>query len=177
MQIHEFSQHEVLDDGRPVLVRAIRPDDKDALLEAFSRLSKISAFFRFFREKRTLTPRELEYFTEVDFTTHVAIGVGLLNGEEMTPIAIGRYIVDEDDPQTAEIALTVDDAHQGLGVGSLMLRHLRRIALASGIEEFNGVLLADNQRAMRVLKRSGLPLQTRFEADVIEIRLTLRDDP
>ena len=144
----------MLDDGSPVVVRAIRPEDKPALLAAFSRLSKESVHSRFFRAKQSLSSKALDYFTQGDFDRHVAIGVGLTEAEQEIPIGIGRYIVCHPDRQSAEIAITVDDDYQGIGVGSLLLKHLCHIAKEKGIQTFRATVFADNDRMMRCFSRS-----------------------
>lgn len=176
MEIQSYLMNEVLDDGSPVVVRAIRPDDKSALSNAFARLSMESAHSRFFRAKHKLSARELEYFTEVDFVKHVAIGVGLLQSDNVLPVGIGRYIVSDADTKTAEIALTVDDEYQGIGVGSLLLKHLCQIADANGLEYISATVLATNDRMMHVFQRSQLPTRQFKDAEVIEVTLALKKD-
>src|SRR5512143_2691601 len=58
-----------LRDGTPAVVRAIRPEDKDALRWGFGHLSPHAIYHRFFQAKRELTDTDLQYLTEVDFVT------------------------------------------------------------------------------------------------------------
>jgi len=168
-----YCNQAVLDDGSPVLVRAIHPADKPSLIEAFSSLDVESVRTRFFRDKKSLSSEELEYFTEVDFVNHVAIGIGLLEEEQTLPIGIGRYIVDIDQPKSAEIALTVDEMYRGIGVGTLLLEHLREIARANGIEKFYAVMSAENEKMLHVFQRSQLPLHTAFTDTVMEVDIDI----
>ncbi len=168
-----YRERDVLDDGSVVLVRAIRPDDRVSLNEAFSRLSSASVRARFFRHRTSLSSKELEYFTKVDFVNHVAIGVGLLEEEQTFPIGIGRYVVDAERPKSAEFALTVDDACQGIGVGSLMLKHLSEIARNSGIEKLHGTLLSANKRMLHALQRTQLPFNTVSSEGVVEVTIDI----
>ena len=85
-----YSQRDRLLDGRPVLVRAIRPEDKAMLREGFRRLSPQSVYLRFFQAKKELSEAELRYLTEVDFQSHVALLVIL--DEEGPELGIGRTI-------------------------------------------------------------------------------------
>ena len=174
MNIQTYNKKEVLVDGSSVVVRAIKPEDKSALREAFSELSIESICARFFQRKQSLSVQELEYFTEVDFVNHVAIGVGLLHGGQTVPIGIGRYIVNRSDPAAAEIALTVDDDYQGIGVGSLLLKHLSHIARNSGIERLYATVFATNDRMMHVFRRSRLPVQQSTNSGLIEVTLALK---
>ncbi len=173
MQICKYSTNETLRDGSVVVVRAIQPDDKLALETALSRLSEESTYSRFFGAKRSFSDQELVYFTELDFVNHVAIGVGLLQGEHARPIGVGRYIVDPSDPKAAEIGLTVDDIYQGIGVGTLLLKHLSIIAKDSGLERLCATVLGTNEHMMHLLQRSGFRMQTHAGAGWVEVTLTL----
>jgi hypothetical protein len=63
----EAEGHELtLRDGTEAVVRPIRPDDKQALLDGFNRLSKQSVYRRFLTPMETLGPSQLAYLTEVD---------------------------------------------------------------------------------------------------------------
>jgi RimJ/RimL family protein N-acetyltransferase len=171
--LNTFCEHDTLDDESEVLVRAIHPDDRLLLSEAFSRLSGESILSRFFWKKQSLSCEELHYFTEVDFTSHVAIGIGLLEKGKTFPIGIGRYIVDADHPNSAEIALTVDEMYQGIGVASLMLKHLCAIARANNIEEFHATILSGNDKMIHVLDRSRLPLQIVSEEGALDVTIDI----
>jgi len=49
-----------LKDGVTVTIRAIRPDDKAGIFEAFRNLQPESIYSRFFYQKKTLTDDETE---------------------------------------------------------------------------------------------------------------------
>src|SRR3954447_26351666 len=56
-----------LADGAEVIVRPVEPSDAPLLLEAFAEhFSEQSRYQRFLATKRTLSPRELAYFTDID---------------------------------------------------------------------------------------------------------------
>ena len=105
--------------------------------------------------KHEPSPKELIYFTEVDFAEHVALVA--IAEEEGLVIGVGRYIVcDAVAPmRAAEISFAVDDAHQGLGIATILLRHLANIARAAAIVEFRASVLSGNQKMLRVLAQSG----------------------
>src|SRR5215469_11266882 len=54
-----YSALEILRDGTTILIRAIRPDDKQRLLQHFQGLSAQSVYYRFFGIKRSLTECDL----------------------------------------------------------------------------------------------------------------------
>lgn len=164
-----------LRDGRPVWLRAIAPADRDALRQGLRHLSPESAYHRFFRPKHDLTESELDFFTKVDFRNHVALVALLEEHGQRTPVGTARYIVEhpEAGAGSAEIAFAVDDAHQGLGVGTVLLRHLAWIARANGLPRFHASVLGDNRSMLAVFAKCGLPLQTRFADGVVDVTLEL----
>jgi GNAT superfamily N-acetyltransferase len=167
-----YSQRDRLLDGRPVLVRAIRPEDKAILREGFHRLSPQSIYLRFFQAKKELNEAELRYLTEVDFESHVALLAILDEEGPELGIGVGRYIV-EPGTRSAEVAFTVDEIHHGLGVGTLLLMHLARIARGQGLEEFRAYVLAENRAMLEVFENAGFPLERRLEGNVIVATLGL----
>lgn len=169
-----YAAEERLSDGRPVLLRAIRPDDKAALQEAMGRLGPESAYWRFLQAKRRLSDGELAYYTEVDFRSHVALVAVVRESGRDLIVATSRYLVDPAAAvPTAEVAFTVDDAHQGLGLGTLFLRHLALLARRAGIRRFRASVLAGNRRMLEVFARSGLPLETGQSGETVECRMEL----
>jgi GNAT superfamily N-acetyltransferase len=167
-----YSQEDRLLDGRPVLLRAIRPEDKTELLAAFHRLSPESVYLRFFQAKKELSDEELRYLTELDFESHVALLAIVEEGGVSRGIGVGRYIV-EPETRSAEVAFTVDETHHGLGVGTLLLKHLARIARSHGLEEFRAYVLAENRMMLEVFEHAGFPLERRLEGNVIVATMSL----
>lgn len=171
--VRAWASAERLLDGRTVLIRAIRPGDKQALADGFQRLSDESVYHRFFSSRRGLSRSELEYLTEIDFVNHVALLAVLEEEGRELAVGVGRYIVPAADPGLGEVALTVDDGHQGLGIGTLLLRHLGAIGQSRGIREFRADVLPDNRQMMRVLEKCGFGLRTRTSAGLVSVSLSL----
>jgi hypothetical protein len=62
-----FEAVETLRDGRPVKIRALRPDDRAGPLAAVNRSNAQSLYRRLFSPTHDFTPKEIAYFTDVDF--------------------------------------------------------------------------------------------------------------
>ena len=78
-----FEARETLRNGASVKIRAVRPTDKAAVVEAFGKLEPESVYTRFFQAKGALSKRELKAATEVDFEKVVAMVVtAKVEGEE-----------------------------------------------------------------------------------------------
>jgi RimJ/RimL family protein N-acetyltransferase len=83
----------------------------------------------------------------------------------------GRYIGSQ--PGSAEVAFTVEDAHQGRGIASLLLRHLVKMARAAGLKELFAEVLPDNAPMLKVFERSGLPMTRKRGRDAVHVTLRL----
>ena len=175
-----YATDALLRDGGSIHIRAIRPDDKQRLLDLFERLSSRSVYFRFFQTKQRLTDEELRYFTELDFTRDVALVATLQAGQEEHIIGVGRYfrIQENGQPTTrAEVAFTVADAHQGRGVGTLLLEHLAAIARRQGIDTFEAYVLGENNRMLEVFAASGFTVQRALDTGVFHVAFPTADTP
>lgn len=166
-----YAATETLRDGLHVEIRALRQDDRAELLAAVDRTSLESLYSRFFSVKRYFTEREADYFLNIDFVDHVAL-VAVVE-EAGRPVIVGgaRYIVLR--PGTAEVAFTVVDKYQGLGVGTALMRHLAGIARGAGLRTLVADVLPGNEAMLKVFAKSGLSLKISREPDVVGVALTL----
>jgi len=162
---------EVLRDGRRITIRALRPQDREALIEAFARTGDESRYRRFFTSKRSLGEGEVKFFVEVNFTTHVALVAELQEAGRPIIAGGGRYVVCA--PRSAEVAFMIDDPHQGLGIGSLLMRHLVACARSAGLETLVAEVLSGNSAMLKVFEHAGLAVQTRREAGVLHLDMRL----
>jgi RimJ/RimL family protein N-acetyltransferase len=167
----KYSATERLRDGRELEVRALRPADRAGLLAAFDRSSVESRYRRFFAPKRTFSEKEIDFYLNIDFVSHVALVATLEEGGKPVIVGGARYIVAE--PGRAEISFAVDDPHQGLGIATRLLRHLVAIARASAMKEFFAEVLLENAPMLKVFERSGLTMTTRRDAGVVHVTLAL----
>jgi GNAT superfamily N-acetyltransferase len=143
-----------LPDGTRVLFRAIRADDKERLAEGFEALSTEARYTRFFRPMTRLRESQLAYLTEVDGRDHVAwVAVGV--DEPSRGIGVGRWIRLVDEPEVAEVAITVIDEFQHLGIGRTLLWLAARSAVELDVRAFRTWMLGGNRAALGLLKGLG----------------------
>jgi ribosomal protein S18 acetylase RimI-like enzyme len=162
---------ETLRDGRSVTIRALKPEDRSAMLSAVGRVSAQSLYRRFFGPKREFTEKETDFFVNVDFVNHVAL-VAVVGAGENAVIGAGRYIVTR--PGEAELAFAVIDEYQGQGVGTALLRHLVLIAGESGIEQLVAEVLPENVPMLTVFRKSGFGVKKKSGGGVVEVVLDLK---
>jgi RimJ/RimL family protein N-acetyltransferase len=173
-----YSAQETLKNGLQVTIRAIRPDDRDALSTAFKELEERTVYLRFFGPKKEMSTRELTAATEVDFDRTVALVTCIRNGTGEKIIGVGRYVAfgSGDPPDQAEVAFTVEEDYHGLGIASLTLRHLAGIAKQKGIIQFHAEILPDNKGMLAVFNRSGFPVKQEFSEGLAHVMLSLAGD-
>ncbi|MFI0448620.1 GNAT family N-acetyltransferase [Actinomadura sp. 6N118] len=159
----------VLTDGGTAHLRPVRSDDAELLRAFYARLSPESIYYRFFSPRPQLTEREIEHFTTVDYDRRVALIATI--GDSM--VAVVRYDQLSDRPGTAEVAFLVEDAHQGRGLGAVLLEHIAAAARERGLNRFVASVLPDNRRMTRVFREAGYRAEQRFEDGVIELVLDL----
>jgi RimJ/RimL family protein N-acetyltransferase len=150
-----------------IVLRRIRPDDKDALVAGLGRLSDRSVYQRFLSPKPRLSRSELAYLTEVDFTDHYAL-VAVLAGSPQIVVGVGRWVRDTEDPAAAEVAIVIADDLQGRGVGTTLGRALADAATQRGITRFTATMLPSNMAAHRLFARLSHQLQTRRHAGGVD---------
>jgi RimJ/RimL family protein N-acetyltransferase len=143
----------VLRDGSAVLIRQVRGTDAPLLADGFARLSAASRQMRFLGVKKELSAAELRYFTDVDHHDHEALGA--LDRASGRGAGIARYIRDADDPQAAEIAITIVDDWQGRGLGTVLLAQLSDRARQEGIRRFTALADPGNVAVAALLRNAG----------------------
>lgn len=139
----------VLRDGRTAHLRPIMPEDAEGLVEFYAEVSDQSKYFRFFAPMPQLSEKDVRRFTQVDH--HDRVAFVLTVAEKITAIASYELI----EQGEAEVAFLVQDAHQGRGMGQLLLEHLAQAARENGVHRFVAEVLPENQRMLQVFHEAG----------------------
>jgi RimJ/RimL family protein N-acetyltransferase len=164
-------EHVRLRDGSTVLVRPVRPEDRELFAAGFERMSGESRYRRFMSHKKKLSDRELDFFTRLDHDRHEAIGaIDVATGEGA---GVARMHRSEDDPEVAEAAVTVVDDWQGRGLGSLLLERLTERARELGVRRFEASLFTTNKAMLHLFERLGCTRSQREGLDVLAIDVEL----
>ncbi|MEI7717309.1 MAG: GNAT family N-acetyltransferase [Mycobacterium sp.] len=129
-------------DGAELLLRPVLPGDAERFTGSGS-FSRETLYRRY--QGATPSAAGLVYLFEVDYVDHfVWVAVA---GPDGPVVADARFIRDRDDPASAEVALTVADAYQGRGIGTLLLDALAVAARVDGVGRFHARVLAENPGA------------------------------
>jgi acyl-CoA synthetase (NDP forming)/GNAT superfamily N-acetyltransferase len=158
----------VLSDGGTVHLRPIIPDDADQIVALHGRLSERTRYFRYFSPYPRMSERDLHRFSVVDHHGRVAFGAFL--GHSL--IAVGRY-ERLDVTNSAEVAFVVEDAHQGRGLGSILLEHLAAAARERGLTRFVAEVLGENGQMVRVFRDAGYRVSRAIEEGVLHLEFDI----
>lgn len=164
----EYEADVVLRDGATAHIRPIVPADAELLVSFYERVSDQSKYYRFFAPYPTLSDRDVARFTQVDYRDRLALIVVV--AVEM--IAVGRY--ERTSARDAEVAFLVEDAHQGRGLGQLLLEHLAQAAREHGITRFTAEVLPDNRKMMTVFSEAGYHVAREFEDGIMVVAFDIR---
>lgn len=144
-----------LQDGSRVLLRPVLSEDRERLKNGLALMSSESRYFRFFAYVSKLTDEQLQYFTEVDQKNHVAWIALDPSAQNLPGLGIARFIRLEEQPHLAEMALTVIDAHQQRGIGTILLGILYLMAQVNDIHVLRAMVLPENGRVCNWLNSLG----------------------
>jgi GNAT superfamily N-acetyltransferase len=173
----DYETNALLKDGGSIHIRAIRADDRARLVDHFEHLSARSVYYRFFGAKRRLTETELDTFTRLDFVDRLGLVATLLERGEERIIGVGRYAVVDPSAGTAEVAFAVADAHQGRGVGMVLLDHMAVMARGQGITAFTADVLGENNKMLEMFASSGFVATRSSEGGIVHVRFPTPEAP
>jgi GNAT superfamily N-acetyltransferase len=155
----DYFEPVVLADGRPARLLTLREDHAPELVRGFERLSDRSRYFRFLTPKRWLSDEQVRALVALDGCGQFAIAASVHTLAGWQGAAVGRLAPVPGTPNTTELAITVIDEFQHLGIGRLLLERLLAAAIERGYTRVRGEVLAENRPMLRLL-RSALPQLT-----------------
>jgi len=171
VEASRYSAPDHLRDGRPVEIRALRPDDRADMLAAIERTSMKSLQRRFFVPRRSVSELEMAFFLDIDFESHVALVAQINAAGRLAIVGGGRYVIAQ--LGQAEIAFIVVDAYQGQGIGTILMRHLIILAHDAGLKQLIAEVLPENSAMLKLLKRFSFKIVPGGSPQVVHLALRL----
>lgn len=160
----------------PVTIRPQRVDDGGRLAEFVRALSPASRYQRFHAVINDLSAPLLARLTRITPPREQALLATLATGGREIVLGEARYGEADDAIDARDVALAVDDAWQGAGIGTRMLRELMRYAQRAGVRRLTGDVLAANAPMLALARRFGFR-QRRHPTDarLVRVERTLDD--
>jgi acetyltransferase len=164
----EFVKSATLNDGTPLLLRPIKPEDEPMwfdLLRSCSRES-IYARFRYFFHWETHEVASRYCFN--DYDREIAIVAEIqLDGEQQL-LGVGRLVADPNH-ETAEYAVLISDNWQQKGLGSLLTDYCMGIAKSWEIKRVVAQTTTDNQRMIAVFQKRNFDIIPDVTGSMVEV--------
>jgi acetyltransferase len=153
--------------GGEYTIRPIHPDDAQMLQDLVHGLSAESRYYRFVSSMTELPPAMLSRLTLIDYDREmalVAIHRTRQMGEAGEPVeterivGVSRYITNPD-KASCEFSLVVADDFNGKGLGSRLMLSIMEEARDKGLDEIEGLVLANNPGMLKLMKGLGFTIK------------------
>ncbi|MDE1989670.1 MAG: GNAT family N-acetyltransferase [Betaproteobacteria bacterium] len=163
MAVHPYPAELVktiaLNDGTPVTLRPIRPEDAEMEQTFVKSLSEDTRYYRFMDALRELPRAMLVRFTQLDYSREMAIIAVVEEAGREIQIGVARYSTNPDG-ESCEFALVISDAWQGHGLGRDLMQYLMQIAATNGLKSMEGEVLAGNTAMLHLMSSLGFATTT-----------------
>ncbi|MFI1538268.1 GNAT family N-acetyltransferase [Streptomyces anandii] len=148
----------------PVTVRPAGPGDLEALSRMVGRCSPASV-----RDRMHGGTRHADLLTGIRSALLGGSGTVLVAAEGHRTVGCLELLRPSPGAPVAEMALLVEDARQGAGIGTRLVAAVPAWARGAGVRDVGFSVEAGNGRARRLLRRLGAGrLQARWEQGVVE---------
>jgi GNAT superfamily N-acetyltransferase len=132
-----------------ISTRPVRPDDVPRFYRLWPRLSPETVYRRFHSPLHRLPADVVLHLVNVDHDLREAV-VAVV-GDDV--VGVARYDRSPTDGSTAEFAVVVEDAWQGIGLGRQLLVELTDLAGRRGVRTLTASVQADNARMVWLIRR------------------------
>lgn len=165
----------LLQEGTPVTIRPIRPEDEPLMVILHQTLSEQSVYLRYFhmiKLSQRIAHERLTRLCFIDYDREMALVADYQDphtGEHQI-LGIGR-LSKSHGARAAEFALLISDAWQSKGLGTELLHLLVQIGRDEGLKCITAELLIENGAMKRVCEKVGFQLQP--AGDILRAELLL----
>ncbi len=148
----EIEEQVIFKDGVSVRFRPIKSSDEEQMRRLFYRFSDEAIYYRYFHSLHIMPHSKMQKYVNVNWKDTMSI-VGLV-GEPGLGVIVSeaRYLLDTSG-EAAEIGIIVDEKYNGLGIGTHMIKLLRKIGLKRGVKVFVADILSSNRIIMKVFRK------------------------
>jgi len=162
-----------LSDGTEILLRPVKPEDEPLVKAMLASLSEATLRERFFQSIKTITHEMLIKLCNIDYDREMTMVAEVRENGARKIIGLAGLMV-EPDFKSGEYAVVVHEQYHGKGIGYKLVDVLIGIAQEKGLEEFYGIVLADNRKMLRVCQKLGFTIRPLQEEDAVRVRLALK---
>jgi len=153
----------------------VKITDEPLLKEFFYDLSDKTIYRRFFINLLSMPHEKLQRFSVVDFNREMVILAVETDGNRESILGVGQYITD---PLSnyAEVAFTVRDDHQKMGIGTELLTYLTYLARRQGLAGFTAEVLPGNKPMLSLFGKEGFEIERKSLGGVVKLKRDFTKD-
>jgi acetyltransferase len=168
----QLEENFVMNDGRSVVMRPIRPEDEPKHYEFVSKLTQEDIRFRFFGLVKELPHDQMARLTQIDYAREMAFVAELTEDGDKQTMGVVRAVTDPDN-ETTEFSVVVRSDLKGSGLGKALMRKIIRYCKERRTRYMLGQVLRDNRRMLKFCENLGFERVGIIDDDVVELRLEL----
>jgi acetyltransferase len=154
---NQYESDWLLEDGTPVVLRPMRPEDELLVKELLENCSDQTLYFRYFRLIKVFPHSFLIRFTQNDYDREIGLAAFGIPPNPEVMMGVGRLVM-APDRSTAEFAVIVADPWHGKGLGEKLISRVIEIARDNGVKSLWGEVLAENVPMLGLVKKMGFTL-------------------
>ena len=141
-------------ESEQVLIRPVKPEDADPMMDFFETLSTQTIYLRFFTPLKQLSKRMLIQLTQIDYDREVALVAWFPAHKGEKIIGTARIIFTANGTE-GEFAIMLADSWQGKGIGAALLKSCLAFSKRYGLKRVFGVVLRENRQMLRLADKLG----------------------
>ena len=164
----EMVKEVILEDGTPLLLRPIKPEDEPLWLAMIGRCSKESLYSRFRYFFHWQSHEVATQYCYIDYDREIAIVAELNDHEGKKLLGVGRLISDPDH-ESVEYAILIEDAWQHKDLGNLLTDYCLEIASTWNLKRFFAQTTTDNKRMISVFRKRGFEIRMNEKDSTVDV--------
>jgi len=170
----ELEEIFVLQDGRQVLMRPIRPED-EIRHQAFDQaLSKEDRYKRYFGEMPRFSHEQMARFTQIDYAREMAF-IAVENPGTLDEEILGVVHAQRDPDNTeAEFSIAIRTDNKYLGLGYRLMQKMIEYCQEQGTRSLSGVTMLENGGMANLARKLGFAVKYLRDEGVIDMRMDLQ---
>lgn len=173
----ELEEIFVLQDGREVLLRPIRPEDETHHQAFDQALTREDRYKRYFGEKPGFSHEQMARFTQIDYAREMAF-IAVENAGTGDEEILGVVHAQRDPDNTeAEFAIAVRSDNKYLGLGHRLMQKMIDYCREQGTLVLTGVTMLENGGMANLARKLGFRVRYLRDDGIIDMHLDLQSPP
>jgi GNAT superfamily N-acetyltransferase len=162
-------------DGSLIELRPIGISDGRLISNFVAQLSPETSYRRFLSAGRGVRNQWVAKLIHADQSDFLVYGAVATNEFGATLVAVAESIRDPEDERRAEFALAAIDPWQNMGIGTLLTRHVARIARSSGVDVWETYTMSSHPQMAKVMDYVGTRVSLEIDHGLSHARYELND--